>query len=290
MTIQQIVRIYKVQIFIVISFVVLENAAWIIEPTYFGRLLDALIDRFYDHENKVNYIAPLLIWAGIYLLNVLGGTLSRYSGGLVYSKIYAKVASRVITTSEQQGYPASQMLARAEMAKDYVTFLKDRIPEVIWQLSATFGAIIAMFFYDWRIAAVCLFVILPIAFVNNIYRKNVLKYQTQINDSRENLYRHLTHSNMGPIHDFYFSMVKPQAKIAKWNSVDYGLIKVMLLFIFIVVLFICVDVDNFTTGKVYAVVAYLWTFISSTDYIPSLMESTISVRELNGRLKEDTNL
>jgi hypothetical protein len=42
-------------------------------------------------------------------------------------------------------------------------------------------------------------------------------------------------------------------------------------------LFLCVDVDKFTTGRIYSIVAYLWTFIASTDYLPELMESLASV-------------
>ena len=48
-----------------------------------------------------------------------------------------------------------------------------------------------------------------------------------------------------------------------------------------------VDVDKFSTGRIYAIVAYIWTFIASTDYIPGLMESMTAVRELNVRLKEE---
>jgi uncharacterized membrane protein YdfJ with MMPL/SSD domain len=58
---------------------------------------------------------------------------------------------------------------------------------------------------------------------------------------------------------------------------------VLLIIIFIAVLFICVDVDKFTTGRIYAIVAYLWTFIASTDYLPELMESLASVKDLNAR-------
>ena len=82
-------------------------------------------------------------------------------------------------------------------------------------------------------------------------------------------------------------MVLPQQKIARWSSLDYVIIKVLLMIIFIVVLFIAVDVDKFSTGRIYAIVAYIWTFIASTDYIPGLMESMTAVRELNVRLKEE---
>ena len=51
--------------------------------------------------------------------------------------------------------------------------------------------------------------------------------------------------------------------------------------------YVCIDLDNFTTGKIYSVVAYLWTFIASTDYLPELMESMASVKDLNQRFYKD---
>ena len=286
MTIIQVVKRFKYSIAFVLSFVLLENLAWIIEPTFFGKLLDALIDRFYDKE-QVNYTLPLFIWILVYLLNVLGGTLHRLFSGTTYAKMYADIATTVIVYSQKKKHPVSQLFARAELAKEYIVFLKERLPEVTWQLSATFGAIIALFFYDWRIAAVALAVIIPLGIINNIYRKNVVKLQKDIHDSREDQYKLFEEKDITTIKAFYYNMVPPQAKIARWSSIDYGIIKVLLMVIFIIVLFICVDLDKFSTGKVYSIVAYIWTFIASTDYIPGLMESLTSVRELSIRLGEE---
>ena len=158
-------------VFLVVFFLLLENFTWLLEPTFFGRLLDALIDRFYNDDLKMNYVFPLALWIGIYLLNTFGGALSRFYSGKIYSKLYVDIAGEVISSSTIKGYPPSRTLARAELAKEYITFLKDRLPEVIWQIFATFGGIIALYFYDWRIAAICFVVIFPIAFIYNLYRK-----------------------------------------------------------------------------------------------------------------------
>lgn len=66
--------------------------------------------------------------------------------------------------------------------------------------------------------------------------------------------------------------------------------KILLIVIFIAVLFICVDVDKFTTGRIYSIVAYLWTFIASTDYLPELMESLASVKDLNVRFSTEEKI
>lgn len=164
MTFKEIAVKYKYSILLILLFVLIENVSFIIEPTFFGKLLDALIDHFYDHE-KAEYIFPLVIWIIVYLINVIGGTLHRLFNGIIYSKMYANVATEVVLDSKCREDQFSKMLVRAELVKEYITFFKVRLPEVMWQLSATAGAIIALFFYDYRIALVCVTVVIPVAFI-----------------------------------------------------------------------------------------------------------------------------
>ena len=286
MTFKGIVSKYKYSIALILLFVLIENVSFIIEPTFFGKLLDSLIDHFYDHE-KAEYIFPLVIWIIIYLINVVGGTLHRFFNGSIYSKMYANIATEVVLESECREDQFSKMLVRAELVKEYVAFFKDRLPEVMWQLSATAGAIIAIFFYDYRIALVCLAVIIPIAIINNLNRKKVTHFQKDIHDNQEELFHLIESRDATKITSFYQNTISPKTRIAKWNAFSYGTVKVLLIIIFVGVLFICVDVDKFTTGRIYAIVAYLWTFIASTDYLPELMESLASVRDLNARFSTD---
>ena len=287
MNIKQTILDYKYSIGLVLIFVLIENVAWIIEPTFFGKLLDALIGHFYDHE-KIDYFIPLLIWIIVYFINVVGGSLHRLFNGGIFARMYADVATNVIDESKSRGDQYSKMLVRAELVKEYIAFFKDRLPEMLWQLSASVGAIIALFFYDYRIALVCLAVIMPVAYVNNNTRKHIATLQKDIHDNQEELYKLIENRDTSRIHQFFNNMIHPRTRIAKWNAFSYSIVKVLLVIIFIVVLFICVDVDNFTTGKIYAIVAYLWTFIGQTDYLPDLMESLGSIKDLNTRFTSDS--
>jgi ABC-type multidrug transport system fused ATPase/permease subunit len=286
MVFKEIAKKYKYRIALVLLFVLLEYVSLIIEPTFFGKLLDALIDHFYDHE-KADYVTPLIIWIMVFLFNVTGGALHRLFNGIVYSKMYANIAADVVLESRSRGDLFSKMLARAELIKEYIVFFKDRLPEVMWQLSATAGAIIALFFYDYRIALVCLVVIVPIAFINNLNRKKVTRLQSDIHDNQEELFHLIESRNTAKISQFYQNTVAPKTQIARWNAFSYSTGKFMLVIVFLAVLFICVDVDKFSTGKIYSIVAYLWTFIASTDYLAELMESIASVKDLNDRFNKD---
>ena len=289
MTFKEIALRYKYSIALILLFVLVENVSFIIEPTFFGKLLDSLIDHFYDHE-KADYVFPLVIWIIVYLINVVGGTLHRYFNGSIYSRMYANVATEVVLESECRKDKFSKMLVRAELVKEYIAFFKERLPEIMWQLSATAGAIIAIFFYDYRIALVCATVILPIAFINNLNRKKVTHLQKDIHDNQEELFHLIESRDSSKITSFYQNTISPKTRIARWNAFSYGTVKVLLIIIFIGVLFICVDVDKFTTGRIYAIVAYLWTFIASTDYLPELMESLASVRDLNVRFSTEEKI
>jgi ABC-type multidrug transport system fused ATPase/permease subunit len=286
MAFREIAVKYRYSIALILLFVLIENVSFIIEPTFFGKLLDSLIDHFYDHE-QVDYILPLVIWIIVYLINVVGGTLHRLFNGSIYSKMYADIATDVVLESKSRGDTTSRMIVRAELVKEYIVFFKERLPEIMWQLSATAGAIIALFFYDYRIALVCLVVIIPIAYINDLNRKKVTLLQKEIHDNQEELFKIMENKDTSRIIQFYRNPILPKTRIARWNAFDYSSVKVLLVIIFIVVLFICVDVDKFTTGRIYSIVAYLWTFIASTEYLPELMESLASVKDLNTRFSLD---
>jgi ABC-type multidrug transport system fused ATPase/permease subunit len=283
---RQIISKYRNSIGLILSFVLIENLAWIIEPTFFGKLLDALIEHFYDHE-KVNYLIPLLIWIFIYFINVLGGSLHRLFSGGTFARMYADIATKVIDDSKSRGDQFSKMLVRSELVKEYITFFKDRLPEMLWQLSASVGAIIALFFYDYRIGLVCLAVIMPVAYINNLNQKKVTQLQKDIHDNQEELYNLIENRDTSKINQFFDNMISPRISIARWNSFSFTTVKTLLVIIFVVVLFICVDVDKFSTGRIYSIVAYLWTFIGQTDYLPELMESLGSIKDLNMRFERD---
>ena len=116
MAFREIALKYRSAITLILLFVFVENVSFIVEPTFFGKLLDSPIEHFYDHE-KVDYLLPLFIWIAVYLINVVGGTLHRLFNGKVYSKLYADMAIHVVNESNCRGDQSSKTLVRAELVK-----------------------------------------------------------------------------------------------------------------------------------------------------------------------------
>ena len=62
------------------------------------------------------------------------------------------------------------------------------------------------------------------------------------------------------------------------------LVRVCLLAIFLVVLYVAIDLDDFTAGQIFSIVAYIWTFVTSSEHVPELAHSWTSLRDLSARL------
>jgi ABC-type multidrug transport system fused ATPase/permease subunit len=60
-------RKYKKGIAIAITLVIIENVAWIIEPTVFGQVIDAFIEK--SSRSELSILTPLFIWIGVFLIN-----------------------------------------------------------------------------------------------------------------------------------------------------------------------------------------------------------------------------
>jgi ABC-type multidrug transport system fused ATPase/permease subunit len=163
-----------------------------------------------------------------------------------------------------------------------------RVPEIIEQAIEISGAVIALAAFDWRISLTCLTIILPLVVMNRLYSRHVSNLQTSLHDKFESTFDVFSTQNPESIRTYYNTTAQIKQKIANWGALNFGIMRMMLLAIFIVVLFIAIDLDDFTTGNIYSIVAYIWTFITSSEYLPELMESWTSLRDISKRLNKAT--
>ena len=281
-----IVRQFKRGIFIALSLVAIENIAWIIEPTLFGNVIDGMIDAATGGANR-SAVIPLLIWVFVFLINSGVGSIRRSVDQRIYLKMFTEIATRVSQVSVTHHHSISKTAARAQLSREYITFFQYRVPEIGEQIIAIGGAMIGLAFFDYRIALSCLAVIVPLYLVNRVYNKRVVSLQALLHDSVEETFEVFSSKDPARVHAYYTELAKPQQKIANWGAVSFGFMRIVLLMIFLVVLYIAIDLDDFSTGNIYSIVAYLWTFVTSSEYLPELLESWTSLKDISRRLRAE---
>ncbi len=285
----KIIEHYRKGVAIIALLILVENLAWILEPRLFGDLIDAFLRKSAPKvlSDRHAYIFPLIFWITAYLINSGSGTIRRKLEPRIFQKIYVDLVHTISENGIKSGLESSVMAGRAHLSHEYVTFVQYRVPELAEQTIAIIGAVIALSFFDWKISGVCLLISIPLIILSLLYSKNVVKLQTELHDKFEQVYEVFTEKESAKVKNIYQSMAKLQEKIASWGAINFGIMRIVLLLIFLFVLYIAIDLDDFSLGNIYSIVAYLWTFITSVEYIPELMESRASLKDLSLRLRAD---
>jgi ABC-type multidrug transport system fused ATPase/permease subunit len=277
-------RRFRTGIIIAIGLVVIENLAWIVEPTVFGNVIDAFIDKGLSLGDPA-FLIPLLIWSGVFLVNSVVGAFRRSVDQRIYLRMFTEIATDVARIGNDRGHSISRTAARAELSREYIAFFQYRLPEILEQSISIGGAIVALYFFDWRIAATCTVIVVPLLFITRLSNQRILKLQRDFHDRREQAFDIFGTKDLKEIRSFYAQLAVPQQRIATWGAINFGIVRISLLVIFLIVLYIAIDLDNFTTGNIYSIVAYLWTFVTSSEYLPELMESWTSLKDISARVK-----
>jgi ABC-type multidrug transport system fused ATPase/permease subunit len=280
---------FRKGISVAIGLVIIEHVAWIIEPAVFGKVIDALIERASGQTvNLHETLVPLFLWIGVFLINSGTGVIRRVVDQRIYLTMFTQLATDISSVAGEKKFRPSKTAALAQLSEQYITFFQYRIPEIIEQTIQIGGTVIALAIFDWRLSVTCLTIVFPLLLINRIYIKRVGAIQKDVHDTYEDTYDIFSTQKPEEIQAYYKKSANLKQKIANWGALNFGVMRVILLGIFLVVLYISIDLDDFTTGSIYSIVAYIWTFITSSEYLPELMESWTSLKDISRRLKEAT--
>lgn len=283
MQIPFIIKKYRRNILFAILLVITEKVAWIIEPSVFGDVIDAMIESL-SVPPKGSPVIPLLIWIGIFSINSGVGAIRRIRDEKIYLNIYGDIAESIALVAKEKGISPAKATARAELSREYISFFQYRFPEMIEQAIDIFGAAIALAFYDWRLSITCLSIAIPMTFIRRIYYRKISIFQKNVHDQREDIYEVFKSADRKQVKSYYKDLAYWQQRIANWGALNFVVVRIFLLGIFVVVLYIAIDLDDFSTGNIYSIAAYVWTFVTSSEYLPEQMESWTSLKDISRRI------
>ncbi len=284
MQLRDIIYRHRLGIILALGLVAIENVAWIAEPGLFGPLIDRMIDQN-NHVAGVVVLPALLVWVGVFALNTVAGSARRSIDPRIFRRVFTDVATEVTERARINKVDPSVAAGRINLSQEYITFLQYRVPELFEQGIAVIGALVGMAIYDIRIAGICFLVVFPILLVKRVYDRRVDALQIEVHNGMEDAVEVVRSLDSARVRAHFDRLAVPQRRIADYGALAFGSVRGSLLVIFVAVLYVGIDLDDFTTGRLYTIVSYLWTFITSTEYLPDLLESWSSLKEISGRLQ-----
>jgi ABC-type multidrug transport system fused ATPase/permease subunit len=231
------------------------------------------------------FLPPMIPWVLLFVISSIVGAIRRVYDTKVYTTMFADLSSDVVAQQLQQGEELSKIAGRSSLAWQNIEFFQYNLPEFIEQLINVGGAITALAIFDWRVASVGIGLVMLVALSSRIYMRKVMKFQVQLNDLHEQEYNMFATKDPLVVKQYYSDISGLEVKYSNRTAASYGIIRFLLLFMFIATLYISLDLDRFTIGEIYSIVAYVWTFVAASEYIPYLSEKWVALKDTSRRLQ-----
>jgi len=231
------------------------------------------------------FLPPMIPWVLLFVVSSIVGAIRRVYDTKIYTTMFADLSSNVVAQQLEQGEELSKIAGRSSLAWQNIEFFQYSLPEFVEQLINVGGAILALAIFDWRVASVGAGLVLLVALSSKIYMRNVMKYQVKLNDLHEQEYNMFATKDPLVVKQYYTDISGLEVKYSNRTAASYGIIRFLLLFMFIATLYISLDLDRFTIGEIYSIVAYVWTFVTASEYIPYLSEKWVSLKDTTRRLQ-----
>jgi ABC-type multidrug transport system fused ATPase/permease subunit len=233
------------------------------------------------------FILPLIPWLLLFVISSIVGGIRRVYDTKVYTRMFADLSSSVVATQLHKGEDLSKIAGRSALAWQNIEFFQYNLPEFIEQIINVVGAISALAIFDWRLALVGAGLVLLVAASSRLYMSRVARIQAQLNDMHEQEYNTFATKDPKAIRKYYTDISSLEIKFSNMQAGGYGILRFLLLIMFLATLYISLDLDRFTIGELYSIVAYLWTFVTASEYIPYLSEKWVALKDVTGRIQSD---
>lgn len=241
---------------------------------------------YYVTQEVGPFLPPLIPWVLLFIINSAVGAIRRVYDTRTYTKMFAKLSTDVVARQLAQGEDLSKVAARSSMAWHNIEFFQYNVPEFLEQLIAVGGAVIALGLFDWRLTVVGSVLILFVVIGSRYYMNSLKTIQSTLHDKYEDEYNVFGTREPGKIRSYYDGIADLEIRYSVRSTLSYGVIRVFLLVMFLSTLYISIDLDRFTIGALYSIVAYLWSFVTATEYIPNLAEKWVELKDASRRITD----
>lgn len=257
----------------------LENALFLAYPLFGGFAINAIL--------KGDALA-----ASGYALMVLGfwsvGALRRAVDTRVFTKVYAKLAADVASEQHSQGQSSSRIVARVDLAREFVDFFEEHMPMLATSVISIFGAVGMLLFLDMRLGLACTTALLFVLIAFPTFSRRNERLHDRLNNQLEREVDVLSGGKKPKVLRHFHLLSKLQVRLSDLEAGAYMALGLIAAALFLTAIIGLSRTQNVDAGRIYSVMTYLWTFVMSLDEAPRLADHLAKLRNTAHRLGRDS--
>jgi ABC-type multidrug transport system fused ATPase/permease subunit len=258
----------------------MENLLLVVYPLFAGFAIDAIVKGQWWHASSYALVV-LFFW--------LIGALRRSVDTRVYTKIYAELAVPVIQTQRQLQADPSTVVARVGLSREFVDFFEKHIPVLATSLLSILGSALMLTIIEFWVGIACMVVMLVFAILLPAFSQRNQQLHQRLNDRIEQDVTVITSGTSHQLHRHYRWLGLIRVHISDREALAYLAIGSCAALLFLLAITLLIAQPQLTAGHVYAVMTYLWNFITSLDEGPSLVDHYARLRDVGQRVDTTSN-
>ncbi|MCK6188243.1 ABC transporter six-transmembrane domain-containing protein [Pseudomonas sp. EYE_354] len=274
-TLKAIARAYPGKLFGTLSLVALENALLLAYPLFAGFAVDSIIRG--DVGSAVWYAAVVL---GFWVV----GAARRALDTRTFTRIYADLAVPVILNQRLSHHSTSKAAARVVLARDFVDFFEKHVTTIATALVSVVGAAGMLLVIEPWVGLACLLaLVLCVTLMPGFARRNQRLHE-RLNNRLEKEIGLVEKVGANTLRRHYHVLSRLRIGLSDREAVAFQSIGVLAALLFVVAITQLALAPAIKAGHIYAVMTYLWTFVSCLDEAPTTIDQLARLRDIGKRV------
>lgn len=261
------------------SLIGLENVLLLVYPLLGGFAINAIVE---------GNLLLGLSYAVVVLLFWLVGAARRAVDTQVFTRIYADLAVAVAMTQRSQGESVSTAAARVVLAREFVDFFEKHVPILATSIVSVFGAVAMLLLIEpWVGIATGAALLLAVFWVPGFAARNEVLH-TRVNNRLEREIDLVAEVGQVSLQRHYLLLSRLRIRLSNREAMAYLVIGLVAAGLFGLTITLLASAPNIQAGHIYAVMTYLWTFVTSLDEAPALVDQIARLKEIGRRVAVGT--
>ncbi|WGT25663.1 ABC transporter six-transmembrane domain-containing protein [Pseudomonas marginalis] len=274
-TLKAIAKAYPGKLFGTLSLVALENALLLAYPLFAGFAVDSIIRG--DVGSAVWYAAVVL---GFWVV----GAARRAVDTRTFTRIYADLAVPVILNQRLQRHSTSRAAARVVLARDFVDFFEKHVPTIATALVSVVGAAGMLLVIEPWVGLACLLALLLCVTLMPGFARRSQRLHERLNNRLEKEIGLVEKVGANTLRRHYHVLSRLRIGLSDREALAFLSIGLLAALLFVVAISQLALAPEVKAGHIYAVMTYLWTFVSCLDEAPSTIDQLARLKDIGKRV------
>ncbi len=277
LSLKQLLLSFKARIGITWGLVGLENILLSLIPLFIGLAIDDLLQSNFDQLVTLAFLMTVLVVVAV---------TRRVYDTRAYGTIRVQLGEEL--QQRHQELPVSNRNARLNMSRELVDFLEEQVPEILTALIQIVVALSILAVFHRYLALSALAVTLVMIVLYSLVHARFYRLNASLNGQMEKQVSILEISGTAEILSHLRSLRRWEVKLSDTEALLYGAIFIMVIGFIVFNLWFGTSLPDITTGTIYSIVSYSWTYVESAIVLPFTLQSLTRLSEITERINRKT--